>query len=97
MWANRVHEWLASGQTAKEFAQGREFKASTLTWWRRHLRRLAAGSGPEAPVRMAEVHVVRQPTPSTVTVRVGAARIEVQAGFDTTLLRAVVDALGEAR
>jgi hypothetical protein len=42
--------------------------------------------------------VVRVPRPSAaLTVAVGDARIEVRAGFDATLLRDVVGALGGAR
>ena len=32
-WSERVREWKSSGKTAKEFAVGREFKASTLVYW----------------------------------------------------------------
>jgi hypothetical protein len=29
-WVERIREWRASGQTAREYAQGRGFEASTL-------------------------------------------------------------------
>ena len=29
-WSERVREWRASGRTAKEYAEGREFKAHPL-------------------------------------------------------------------
>jgi len=38
--------------------------------------------------------VAERSTPSAITVRIGAAEIEVRAGFDARLLREVVDALG---
>jgi transposase-like protein len=38
--------------------------------------------------------VAERSTRSTIRVRIGAAEIEVRAGFDARLLREVVDALG---
>jgi hypothetical protein len=37
-WLERVREWKASGQTARSFAQGRDFKPTTLTYWAYRLR-----------------------------------------------------------
>ena len=37
-WSERVREWKSSGRTAKEFAEGRDFKASTLVYWASCLR-----------------------------------------------------------
>ena len=37
-----MRAWKASGQTAKAFALGREFKPSTLTYWAFRLRQVAA-------------------------------------------------------
>ncbi len=47
-------------------------------------------------IRMARVVRVVGPRAESLTVRVGAAGIEVRAGFDGTLLRQVVEALGGA-
>jgi hypothetical protein len=38
-WSERVREWKASGKTAKDFVEGRDFKASTLVHWASCLRR----------------------------------------------------------
>jgi hypothetical protein len=100
-WAERVREWKASGRTAKEFAEGREFKASTLVYWASCLRRGRVGAmAPQkrqARVRMARV--VRSPAriDDSIVVAVGAARVAVRAGFDEELLRRVVKALGDER
>lgn len=40
------------------------------------------------------MEVVAERTRSTIQVRIGAAEIEVRAGFDARLLREVVNALG---
>jgi hypothetical protein len=115
-WAERVKEWKASGQTAKAFAHGREFKPSTLTYWAYRLRQVArrpaasaVGDGPATPsittprVRMVRVRPTRMRRPSstpesaTMVIAIGAARIEVQSGFDRGLLTAVLETLGGAR
>jgi len=119
-WSERVKEWKASGRTAKEFAQGRDFKPATLTYWSCRLRQIAgrgvsptsreeSARGPATPqVRMVRVRRTRvgreRPTEQaavgrnpTVTIAIGAARIEVGSGFDPALLSDVVAALGGAR
>ena len=96
-WAERVREWKASGQTAKEFAASREFKPSTLVYWASCLR---TGGGQHEKrekrgVRIARVVRVAAPTDGAIIVAVGAARVSVRAGFDPEVLRQVVLALGE--
>jgi hypothetical protein len=100
-WSERVREWKASGQTAKEFAAGRDFKASTLVYWASCLRTGAGGTGRpkkrERSVRMARVVRVADASDGGIVVAVGAARVSVRAGFDPVLLRKVVMALGDGR
>jgi hypothetical protein len=102
-WSERVREWKASGQTAKEFAASRDFKPSTLVYWASCLRTGASGSGRrkklelERRVPMARVVRVAAPADGAIFVTVGAARVAVRAGFDPVLLRQVVLALGEER
>jgi hypothetical protein len=94
-WTERVREWKASGQTAKAFAGGRDFKPSTLVYWASCLR---TGTGPkkrERRVRMARVVRVAAASDAAIVVAVGAARVSVRTGFDPELLRQVVRALGE--
>ena len=100
-WAERVREWKASGRTAKKFAEGREFKASTLVYWASCLGRGRAGAVPaqnrQPRVRMAQVVRSSARAEESIVVAVGAARVTVRAGFDAALLRRLVDALGEVR
>jgi len=102
MWNERVRAWRASGQAAPEFAAGRGFEASTLRYWASRLRRRPAEEAP-TPADGARVRMVRVTPVATsavtkpVTVSIGAARIDVHAGFDRELLRAIVDALGGGR
>ena len=100
-WAERVREWKASGQTAKAFAEGRDFKASTLVYWASCLRRGRAGAARpqkrQPRVRMVRLVGAAKPASGSLTVRVGTAQVEVRSGFDRVLLRELVDALGGPR
>ena len=104
-WAERIRQWRASGKTAEEFATGQGFEGSTLRYWSSELNRRTRESKPvAAPARAVRatprVRVVRvrasslRAADALMIVAVGAARIELHAGFDRALLREVVDALG---
>jgi hypothetical protein len=99
-WSARVAEWKGSGLTAKQFSEGREFKASTLVYWASCLRRGRVGAAsrdarpPRVP-RMARVVRTGAVADQTLVVSVGPARVAVRAGFDEALLRQVVRALGD--
>ena len=98
-WTERVREWKASGRTAEEFAEGREYKASTLVYWASCLRRVSGDTAqprkrPARRVRMVRV-VAGGPRPvDAIVVAVGGARVTVRPGFDPALLKQVVRALG---
>jgi hypothetical protein len=98
-WSERVEEWKASGRTAKAFAEGRDFKASTLVYWASCLRRGPGKATPprERRPRVRMVRVVRRPRrpEDSIVVTVGPACVAVRAGFDEALLRRVVKALGD--
>ena len=100
-WAERVREWKASGRTAKAFAEGRDFKASTLVYWASCLRRGRVGAARphkrQPRVRMVRLVAAAKPASGSLTVRVGTAQVEVRSGFDRVLLRELVDALGGPR
>jgi hypothetical protein len=81
-WTERVRAWRASGRTAREFAEGQEFKPSTLTYWASQLRRSASAEGGVvgqggAAVRMVQVVAkpAVAPREDTLVVAVGTARI----------------------
>jgi len=102
-WSERVREWRASGETAWEFASGRDFEASTLRWWASRLKTGTAGKpGPYLArvVRrssMSEAAMPARATRSELEVVIGAARIVVRGDFDPELLRQVASALGSGR
>ena len=112
-WLARVDAWQRSGQSAAEFTADKPYKGTTLVWRAWQLRRRSAEpmkkkradaerrvASKTAP-RIALAEVVRrapdQGTSARVTVEVDGARIAVARGFDATLLREVVQALGGAR
>ena len=98
-WASRVQAWRSSGKTAEAFVAGQGYKAATLRW---HTSRLRSGaplnrerSQDERGTAVVLARVVRVGSPTAaLTITVGAARIEVMAGFEPGLLRAVVACLG---
>jgi hypothetical protein len=99
-WSERVREWKGGGLTAKQFCEGREFKASTLVYWASCLRRGRVGAAsrdkrlPGFPRMARVVRTVAVPD-QAIVVSVGSARVAVRAGFDEALLRQVVRALGD--
>jgi hypothetical protein len=88
-WTERVEAWRASGQSAAEFAAGKEYSEKLLRWWGSELRRRE-----EKQPRVRVARVVRATPKEPLVVAVGAARIEVRAGFDRAVLRDVDTALG---
>lgn len=104
-WAERVAAWRKSGLRADEFVKGQDYRAKTLVWWSSELARRArkrseakgtAARQSQRKVRLGRVWVT-QATESGLLVRVGAAEVMVQRGFDGQLLAEVVQALGGAR
>lgn len=98
MWAARVAEWRASGETAPTFCKGKEFTPGGLRYWASRLRKPGEGGCKE--VRLARVVRTPQPAPAAETpivIEVGAARLGVRRGFDPEVLRAVLSVLGAAR
>lgn len=100
-WMERVDAWRASGLSAAEFCEGREYSAKGLLWWSSHFRRHGkpARSGSTG---VALARVVRSPvekaTPQSasaaIVVRTKRARVEVRSGADQATLSAVFTALG---
>lgn len=88
-WSPIVARAVASELTLGEFARREGVNANTLAWWKWKLGRIAA--------RPAFVEVVvdepRRPPPKPLTVRIGAARIDIDERTDWQLLRQVVEVL----
>jgi transposase-like protein len=78
---------VARGETVAAAALRLGVAVSTAYQWNRSAAR------PAPTPTLVEV-VPEHATSSVIHVRIGAAEIEVRAGFDARLLREVVDALG---
>jgi hypothetical protein len=102
-WSERVADWRASGLTAKEYCEGREYSAQNLLYWSSTLRRKgSAERRPDREVTMARVirRVDAEPspkTPASIVVRTRTARVEVRPGADAATLALVLTALGAVR
>jgi hypothetical protein len=105
LWQERIAEWRASGLSAKQFCQDKEFTTSALRQWVYRFKR-EAEAAPKAPEPMVRVaRVVREATarvaPSRkavlvrepLVVEIGGARICVRPGFDRATLGAVIELL----
>ncbi len=103
-WARRVRRWKASGLSAKDFAEGEDFRAKTLSWWASELKRRERDGKPswqksKSPKLARVVRKAEAQAPSTgVVVRLGGAEVLVAPGTDRKLLGDVVEVLrGGAR
>ena len=94
VWARRVAEWRASGQTSAAFAAGQPFTGSGLRHW---AHRLKAGRPRKAP---RVVRVERRPraadaslvgSEASLVLELGPVRVVVRPGFDRALLAAVLE------
>lgn len=88
-WRTIIAKWERSGQSKSEFAKTVGVKASTLGWWRWHLR-----SKPEVPsfvdVIVAEEVPERCPD---FGLTVGNIGVRVPLGFDAQELRRLLGVL----
>lgn len=93
--------WRASGLTAAEFSEGRDFAPASLRWWSSRLRAVRA----EVPRPMQMARVIRQAAPAptvemkptssrdAILVELAGARVLVPEGADRSTLAAVFAAL----
>jgi hypothetical protein len=84
-WSFILEQAAKSDLSLRGFASSRGINPNTLSWWKWKLGQ------DEAPTRgFLEVVVVE---PQALEVRLGAARIQVEADTDLELLRRVVEVL----
>src|SRR5215831_9785026 len=109
LWQERIAEWKASGLSAEQFCQDKEFTTSALRQWVYRFKREAeaAPKTPESTVRVARV--VREtmapvaptrtavPASEPLVVEIGGARISVRPGFDRATLGTVIELLTGSR
>jgi transposase len=97
-WAAEVAAWRASGQTARQFCEEREYSTARLYWWSTRLKRTSSGAEGKKSVPLARV--VRKPNverarikSAPIILHVGHARMEVSADTDRAALVVALEAL----
>jgi len=101
IWVERVAEWRNSGLSAVKFAEGRDFSAHQLCYWRVKMRKAEEPAGPRSnpggPGDVRVARVVRVATAGTtgapVAVEVHGVRVVVSRGFDRATFSVVLDEL----
>ena len=107
IWAARVGEWEASGQSAVKYAEGRGYSGAALYYWRRRLNQPVVSAAEPAAMEIARVIRApggsgEKPSPSCQSERgviVEATRLGLRVllpAFESQLFRDVVAALGES-
>ncbi len=90
-----VRRWQASGSSARAFSESKPYSPKTLQWWATKLRReQIEKSEPVAIVPVVRVGAERPR--GEVWIEIRGARIRLSRGFEASLLREVLDALGGA-
>jgi len=89
MWSERIAAQAASGLSGRMWCEREDISYWSFIQWR---RRLGEELAEERPLRLVRVLPVEADM-SAVRIRIGAALIEVGAGFDPGVLRRVVEAL----
>jgi transposase len=102
LWSRRVADWQASGLSALAFSRSKQLQASELRKWGKALAVAPVPRGSETRVTMARVvavsgPVAASPTPASLVVEVGDARIVVPPDFDGRALRSVIAILASRR
>jgi len=96
LWQARVAEYESSGLTMRAWCERTGFRNGQLRYWLKKARDARKGQSQSwACVDLVDDDISRQPCPSAtpgpgVTIRVGAATIEVHPGFDRMLLSEVL-------
>lgn len=93
-WEERVSGWKASGQSAREFSEGKDYKASTLQWWAAQLSRQ---THPMRVARVVRSAAKLEAEDTGVTIQAGALVVRVHRDFDREVLREVLSVLGGPR
>lgn len=92
-WKTRITDYRASGLTMAAWCQANQCTKETLKYWLRKTNTSTSTSQVFSP-RFVPLTVSQASASSALFVQIGQAKIEVHAGFDSQLLREVVQALG---
>ena len=103
-WSARVAAWRASGLTARMFCEGKGYTANGLRCWSSRLRKLQSEVGAQkeaAPKGVRIARLVRVPkaaeAETPIVIEVGGTHVCVRRGFDSEVLRELLNVLGGSR
>ena len=89
-WREQIEDFTTSGMTAQEWSNYNRVPLNQLQYWKRRLKEL---DKPQSNATTWTALEIAQPSPSSITLRIGGASIDLNSGFDQSLLREVVCAL----
>lgn len=89
-WREQIEDFAISGMTAQEWSNFNAVPLNQLQYWKRRLKVLDKAQPTATTWTALEIE---HPAPSSITLRIGGASIDLNAGFDPRLLREVVRAL----
>ena len=96
IWHKRLDDFAQSGLSVRKWCEVKGVSKYQYTYWRRRLADPGTEKSTEAgwlPIQIVEPAPVPV-SPARLSVRIAHAAIDVEAGFDPALLRAIVEALG---
>ena len=94
-WRERLEDYAQSEMTVQEWCDFNRTSVHQYYYWRRRLAEPVAKNAVDGRWQVVDI-LDTVPIPTTkpsLSVRIAGAAIEVEAGFDPALLRAVVHAL----
>ena len=91
-WRSRVTDFLASRQSGAAWCAAHQIKEHQLWYWKQKFSVEENSNHSSAHWLPVEIHEQAKGNESLL-IRIGQATIEVNTGFDTELLRDVVNAL----
>ncbi|THF81690.1 IS66 family insertion sequence element accessory protein TnpA [Cohnella fermenti] len=94
-WEERVAAFRSSGEKATRWCKANQVDRRGLYTWMKRLSGSASPTRATSSTTFIKAIVTPEPKrhPSSLRIRIGAAIIEVEAGFNPALLRDVVQAL----
>ncbi|HYF78312.1 MAG TPA: helix-turn-helix domain-containing protein [Symbiobacteriaceae bacterium] len=94
-WVSRINDYRASGETVVDWCERNQFTTKQFYYWMRKLNK-ANRQTPAAGSPKWVALSVQEPAPDpgpAILVRIGAATVEVRAGFDATVFTEVARTL----
>jgi len=96
-WSTHIEGWKVSGQCQRDYCGERGLAVSTFQWWNSRLKSESGSSTTSVALVAVAPEVVRGSFDgderSALRIRIGRFVVEVETGFDRSVLRDVLDVL----